>query len=161
MTTVILVSIGILLAAVAALSMFFWGGSAYNTSHDKADAARLVGDSVQIEAAMQAYRAQEGKMPGSGTGASDPTALQELISKKYLTSVPPGLKQGSSQDWKIDWNYGIARSTIGDATDATAMDICQQARQQLHLPGTPLRCDDSTISNKEPCCIMSGADASS
>lgn len=182
MTTIILVSIGVLLAAVAALFMFFYGGDAFNGGDVKADAARLVGEGVQIQAAFQAFRAQEDRTPGTGNGV-DARAIKDMLCNDYLTHVPRGLnddqvsytaaecadnnlvKAGGSP-WKIDYNYGIARSVVGNAygtdgvTPTRAYEICQAARKQLRLPGEPLNCDpaESGIDNKEPCCIMSADD---
>lgn len=178
MTTVILVIIGILIAGAAAIFMIFYGGSAYDGSGDRADAARLVGEGVQIEAAVQAFRAQEDRMPGGGTGV-DAKAMKELVCKDYLTHVPQGLNTeqqpqfdcASSADptttaspWKVDYGYGIARSVVGSAYEASgkesrAMAICRAARTQLKLPGNPQRCDAAGISTKEPCCLMSADDA--
>lgn len=180
MTTIILVVIGVLIAALSVFFVVFYGGSAFNSSDDKADAARLVGEGVQIQAAFQAYRAQEDKTPGSGTGV-DEKALKDLLCSKYLTHMPTGISGGdqpyyteaecasptvksSSSAWKIDYNYGIARSVVGDAKNADgsnskAYGICQAARKQLKFSGEPKRCDDPNgIDNKEPCCIMSSAD---
>lgn len=181
MTTIILVSIGILIAAVAAVMVIFYGGDAFSGSTEKADAARLVGEGVQMQAAVQAFRAQEDRMPGlDGTGV-DSVALWDLRCKDYLTSVPRGINKSEPQidctkprpvaadkvnyesPWKIDYNYGIARSVIGNAqengSDSQAMKICKAARKQIGLTGEPLRCDAAGISNREPCCIMSADDA--
>lgn len=180
MTTIILVIVGVLIAALSALFMIFYGGSAFNSSDDKADAARLVGEGVQIQAAFQAYRAQEDRTPGEGTGV-DGAALKDLLCNKYLTHIPTGIEGGdqptysetecasptvksSASSWKIDYNYGIARSVVGnaknpDGTNGKAYNICQAARKQLTLAGEPKRCDDPAgVANIEPCCIMSSAE---
>lgn len=185
MTTIILVSVGVLLAAVAALMMFFYGGEAFNGGDVKAEAARLVGEGVQIQAAFQAFRAQEDRTPGTGVGV-DARAIKDLLCKEYLDQVPKGLnndnvsyteaecanpsvvKEGSSP-WKVDYTRGIARSVVGNAyaddgvTKSRAYEICQAARREMKLITAanpePMSCDpNSGISNAEPCCIMSSAD---
>lgn len=186
MTTIILVIVGVLIAAAAALFMIFYGGEAYNQSQAKSEAARLVGEGVQIQAAVQAFRAQEDRMPGlDGTGV-DSVALWDLScpnenGQKYLNNIPKGVGDAPpsfdcahrptsatavSSPWKIDYNYGIARSIVGPALDSKgketqAFAICRAARKQVGLTGDPKRCDAAGISNIEPCCIMSADDAAS
>ena len=178
MTTIILVSIGVLIAAAAALFMVFYGGDAFNGSDAKAQATRLVGEGVQIQAAYQAYRAQEDKLPGNGTGV-DVRALKDLVCQNYLTHVPRGVGEAqppafdcdssavpssTESPWKIDYYYGIARSVVGpvknaDGSDGSALAICRAARRSQGLSGEPKRCDAPGIDNNEPCCVMSAADA--
>lgn len=184
MTTIILVIIGVLIAAASALFMVFYGGTALDSSRQKSEAARLVSEGVQIQAAVQAYRVQEQRMPGlDGTGV-DSVALWDLScpnsdGQTYLQQIPKGVNttaptfdcktrptstNGLASPWKIDYNYGIARSVIGQAKDAQgneleAYGICRAARKSAGLSGDPLRCDATGISNSEPCCIMSADDA--
>lgn len=182
MTTIILVSIGVLIAAVAALFVIFYGGDAFNETDSKAEAARLVGEGVQIQAAYQAFRAQEDRMPGKTDTGVDSFAVKDLMCKKYLDRMPKGLNAKNSVSysdeecadedlvkadgtpWKIDYRYGIARSIVGiakdeDGNDTKATEICRAARKQMNLEGNPKRCDAGDISNLEPCCIMSADDA--
>jgi hypothetical protein len=177
MTTVILVIIGILIAAASAFFLIFYGGDAYSESEAKAEAARLVNEGVQIEAAFQAFKAQEDRTPGEGDGV-DYTAMKDLVCNKYLTQIPQGAVGGpspsfdcasttipadQSSGWKIDYNYGIARSVIGtalndDGSPSNSYKICQAARVQRGLTGDPMRCDNPSIPKREPCCIMNGDD---
>lgn len=175
MTTIILTIIGILLAAVTAFMMFFYGGDSFTGSTDKSEASRLVGEGVQIQAAMQLYKAKLDKMPGDGNGV-DATAMWDLVCNDYLSSIPVGINKSSapafdctpagranasaSSPWKIDYNYGIARSIIGPAltsngNEAKALRVCVAARKNAGLTGDPLQCNDPAISNSDPCCIMS------
>jgi len=134
-------------------------------SSDKAEAARLVGEGVQIQAAVQAFRAQEDRYPGIGAGL-DQAAINDLLARKYLTNMPAGIynAEGSVQNWQIDYTHGIARATLGSTENVKAMNICRAARKQLSLAGEPQRCDGSgspggIIPDKEPCCIMPVAEA--
>ncbi|MFZ3481743.1 hypothetical protein [Sphingomonas sp. 3-13AW] len=168
MTTVILLIIGILIAAVAALMMYFWGGDAYNESHVKAEAARLVTEGGQLESAVSLYQIQEGELPGDGVGLDD-KAMQDLISKKYLTHRPAGArdKDGTPRVWTVDYDMGIIRTTVGPAEDGQSVGVCLQARKQLRLaaastPSGVYQCDGSDypgnpggLPGREPCCIAS------
>jgi len=165
MTTIVLVVLGVLIAAIAAIMIIFFGGDAFGHSSDKAEAATLINNSVQIQAAVQMYHAQEGTMPGAGSGVDD-AAMQALIAKKYLTHIPQGVRNadGTQSDWKIDWNYGIARSVLGPASDASGNDtkatrVCKAARAQMHFSGNPQRCDYKDIQPLDPCCIMTADEA--
>ena len=183
MTTIILVIIGVLIAAASALFMVFYGGDALDQSNQRAEATRLVNEGVQIQSAVQAFRVQEQRMPGlDGTGV-DAVALWDLscqtaAHERYLDQIPKGMKEapptfdcsrrptaaaGLESPWKIDYNYGIARSVIGEAMvggkETQAYGICRAARKQAGLTGDPLRCDAAAISKSEPCCIMSADDA--
>jgi hypothetical protein len=185
MTTIILVIIGVLIAAASAMFMIFYGGDAYNASDAKAEAARLVNEGVMIQAAVQTFRAQEDRMPGLDGSGVDSVALWDLScpdanGNRYMNQIPKGVNTAPpafdcskrpvkasdlkvESPWKIDYNYGIARSVVGSAYDGTkeskAFAICRAARKQMNLPGDPLRCDAEGITNKEPCCIMSADDA--
>lgn len=175
MTTIILTIIGILLAAAAAFMMFFYGGDSFSGSSERADASRLVSEGVQIQAAMQLYKAKVDKMPGDGSGV-DATAMWDLVCNDYLSAIPTGINNtaapafdctpagrdnaSASSPWKIDYNYGIARSIIGPAltpsgSEAKALRVCVAARKAQNLTGDPLQCNDPAITNGDPCCIMS------
>jgi hypothetical protein len=168
MTTVILLVIGILIAAVAALMMFFYGGNAYDESTAKAEAARLVTEGGQLESAVSLFQIQEGRLPGDGVGLDD-KAMQEMISKQYLTHRPVGNKDasGNARIWTVDYDMGIIRSTVGPASDKQSVGVCLQARKQLRLPVASTasgvyKCDASdypgspgSLPGREPCCIAS------
>ncbi len=177
MTTIVLTIIGILLAAAAAFMMFFYGGDSFSGSSERADASRLVSEGVQIQAAMQLYKAKLDKMPGdaSATGV-DATAMWDLVCNDFLSSIPTGINKSTtpafectpagraaasaSSPWRIDYKYGIARSIIGPAQtpsgkEAKALRICVAARKAHNLTGNPLQCNDPAITNGDPCCIMS------
>lgn len=180
MTTIILVVVGILLAAAAVLMLVFYGGDAFNEGDAKAEATRLVSEGVQIQAAVQAFRATEDRMPGKTNTGVDAFAMKELVCKDFLTNVPRGASTTAEPDyrstcstadglpatanesaWKVDYKLGIARSVIGRTDDSKALGICQAARAQLGLPGEPMECSSPTISTREPCCTMSEAEANS
>lgn len=156
MTTIILTIIGILLAALAVMGVMYWGGSSFTGSDSKAAATTLVSHTVQIETAMRGYRLQYGKYPGDELGNG---ALQELVDKDYLDRIPTSpVKTSYSTDWKMDYQRGIVRSTIGDASDDKAEEVCGVLRTRMGFSGSPKQCDDPSLDNKDPCCSMSAAE---
>lgn len=67
MTTIILVTIGVLLAALAALMVVFYGGSSFEAGGVKAEAATITSHLSQLQAAVELYEVQTGTraQPGS------------------------------------------------------------------------------------------------
>lgn len=156
MTTIILVIVGVLLAAAAALMMYFYGGGAFNESTAEAEAATLITHGTQINAAFDLYRTEKGKLPGDADGSN---ALRDLVDEGYLSQIPPHAGKGNYEPgWKVDYERGIARTTIGDADDNTSQLICKKARTRLGLSGEPKLCSDASIEKIDPCCIMSASD---
>ncbi len=167
MTTIILVSIGVLLAAAAALMMFFYGGDAFNNSELRSEAARLVSEGAQVEYAATLYYHQEGNLPGRESDGSldGEKALEDLLGKKYLTHMPVGSKLINSSPWDMVYGTdGMIYTTIGAEADENAINVCKEARRQLGLPDpeSVYQCDGSdypgshpagTLPDREPCCI--------
>ena len=169
MTTIILVAIGILIAAAAALMVVFYGGDAFWSSDVKAEAARLVGEGAQISYAIDLFEKQEEYLPGRGTGPGATTdALTDLKDKKYLPIPPGGAKITSGASaWKIEYGQdGMIYSKLGSVDDAQSNAVCKEARRQLQLlPKDAIyKCDGSDYPNaawaaahslpdREPCCI--------
>lgn len=155
MTNMILTMIGILLAGVAALMVTFYGGDAFFGGKYKAEASRLTVEGAQIEQALSNYKARYGTRPASAGNSND--AFNELMSKKFLASAPPG----SNQPWVIDYGNNIIRSDVGPKEENDAQRICQEARAQQKLPARdePYMCDGSDhpsgiLPANEPCCIF-------
>lgn len=176
MTTIILVAIGVLIAAAAAIMMVFYGGDAFTSSEVRANAARLVGEGAQLSYATDLYYRQEGKLPGDGVDGDQ--AIDDLFEKKYLTHMPLGVrKDGYSAPWKMEYGAdGMIYSRLGLSSDEYAMSVCREARRQLNykdvIPaGEPdagklkvYQCDGSdyhdtswasrgTLPDSEPCCV--------
>lgn len=155
MTNMILGMIGILLAAAAALMTMFWGGDAFFSGSEKAEASRLTNEGAQIEQAISSYTARNGILPGAGGGSSD--AESDLVSSKFLSHMP----KGSAGSWIIDYPRQMVRSEVGDIADPKAQEICRTARQQQELPNPDkiYKCDGSDhpsgrLPVKEPCCVL-------
>ena len=151
-----MIAFGIAIAAAAALMMVFYGGDVYFKYVNEAEAARLVGEGAQIEAAVQLYYQDHMKYPASrGDGG-----IQTLVENHYLDSAPPGDPNGSKGEWIIDYDEGQIRSRAGDVDDPEAQRLCITARRQLKFanPEKIYRCDgsdhpDGVLSRLEPCCI--------
>lgn len=152
MTTIILVIIGVLIAAAAALFVVFYGGDAFNSSTADAEANTIVNQATQINAAHTIFRVEKGRNPGQADGTG---ALDELVAEDYLDSIPQRpFGNEYSAEWKIDYNKGIARTTLGRADDERAQEVCAVARKRAGLEGDPKSCDDATITGMDPCCVM-------
>ena len=156
MTTVILSIIGILLASSAALMVSFYGGDAFTKSSAQADAARLVVEGDQISKAIDSYTMQEGRLPGDRHGHSSVGVSNDLMEKKFLSSMP----KGYDNPWIIDYPNAMIRVDVGSASDNKAKAICIAARKQIKMenPETVYKCDgtDSPLGKlnaREPCCI--------
>lgn len=158
MTTIILVILGVLIAAAAVLFMLYYGGDGYTNAYVEAEAARLVGEGQQISSALELHYRQEGFFP-RGT---DP--IEELIGSKYLTHRPLGKRDAEEADkWAINYDAGMVRLKLGKTDDDQSMKVCLKARQQLDLPEAntasgAYRCDGSDspggkLSGREPCCV--------
>jgi len=154
-TKIILALVGILLAAAAAIMTVFYGGDVYGNSSVEAEAATLLSQSTQINAAFDLYTVEYGRRPGNADGSG---AMDDLIASQYLSSYPDRVGRDSHDpEWKIDYSMGIARSTVGRADDKTAQRVCERARQSMGLQGEVKQCNDPTISNIDPCCLMSAS----
>lgn len=161
MTTIVLVTIGIILAAASALMVLWYGGGAFDNGRINADAARLLTEGSQIERAVGLYRAQEGKSPDAAN-AADP--LEALIDRRYLADRP----SGANGRWFVDYPSGMIRADVGAVDDTRALMVCRSARraQKLPNPGDVYRCDGAdyplphppgTLPAIEPCCVWTGA----
>lgn len=155
MTNVILVTLGILLASGTALMVTFYGGDAFFKSTEEAEASRMVVEGAQIANAVSIYIQRERKMPGNGTDGA--LALNDLVSRRYLDSVPRG---SDLTGWQIDYSQRQIYSVIGPSSSSDSMNICKAARRQLSLPSPEIvyKCDGSdspggSLSGREPCCL--------
>ena len=84
MTTIILTMVGILLAAVSALMVLWYGGDTFMSGSQVADANTAVNGIRQITNAIELRHAQEG-MPTLADGYGTPDAL---VGSGYLSEIP-------------------------------------------------------------------------
>jgi len=81
MTTIILTLVGILLAAVAALMVLWYGGESFDRGTVRADAATAMSAAIQVSDAVRLKEASE--------GVTFPAwDINSLVGEKYLSSVP-------------------------------------------------------------------------
>lgn len=153
MSNIFLVIMGVLIAAAAAIMTIYYGGDAFTKYSEEAEAARLVSEGAQVEAAVELYYRNNGQFPDNG----DP--MNELMDKDYLSHMPKGADFATG-DWIVDYDEGQIRATVGAADDEEALDICRTARRQLKMPDweNVYKCDGSDypggrLSSREPCCI--------
>src|SRR5579875_1601388 len=106
MTTIVLVTIGVLLAAASALMTVWYGGSAFGRGRDQADAARLLAEGAQIEKATDLYRSSTGRSPDAAN-PSDP--FQPLLDKRFMVKQP----LGDIGHWVIDYPDHMIRADLG------------------------------------------------
>jgi hypothetical protein len=132
----------------------YYGGDAFTRYYNEAEAARLVSEGSQIEAAVELYYHQEGQFPNQSN------AIQELLNSDYLADAPKGNEDILGGDWIIDYDEGHIRSSVGSASDEAALEVCRAARRQLKRPDPEniLQCDGSdspggVLHGLEPCCI--------
>lgn len=160
MTTVFMIAIGVLIAAASAFVLISYGGESMLAADSRAEAARLISESAQMQHAFELYYHQVGKYPAAGEDAD--AVLDELLAKEYLASAPignPRLSAGAGA-WTVDYEAGMIRAEVGDAEDDYALEVCRQARGQLNLarPDHVYQCDGSDypggqLSSLEPCCV--------
>jgi len=180
MTTIILVAIGILIAAAAAYFVIFYGGEAFNGGEVKAEAARLVSEGQQISYATDMFYRQEDRLPGqTADGKLDgDLAIKELRDKDYIPTAPAGARLTNSDTWKMEYGkdgmiYTKIGQVVGDSAPTAekrayeaSMNVCRQARKQLAFMDYEkvYKCDGTdysdaswhtrgTIPDREPCCV--------
>lgn len=144
MFSLIIVIFSIALAvALVALSMYH-GGDVLNKGRLEARAAQAVAEVQQINGAVTAYKAREGKAPDGMvalTGGPDGTG------DKYLSSAIDG--------------WGVAAPVVNltafevsqlTGTEAENLSVCQSVNQKLGVSGVP---ECSTVTGKfSGCCVV-------
>lgn len=121
MTGIVLVIVGILLAAAAALFVVFYGGDAYNAGNARAAAATIVNMGDNVRHAADLYRMQEG---------GEAPDMAALVAQKYLVQPPdPGSLGRPLATWRT------MRPAGGGAVDAYVVDgidekVCREINRQ-------------------------------
>lgn len=122
MTTIVLTTIGIILAAATALMIMFYGGERFNTDTAKAHAQTLMNAGANVRSASGVYYATKGELP------LDPAAL---VAAKGLTAMPTVTGIGNPE---IQWrDYG---EMGGDSKKAYVVsgvrdEVCRYVNQKL------------------------------
>ena len=159
MTTIILTIVGILLAAVAALMVLWFGGEAFDRGTVRADAATVASNLTQIQSAVQLYELQSGLR-------AQPGSVSYLL-PFYLGSMP---QSPAGVDWYYDARMadssqpktasgGLDLIVAGLPKDKYGTALCTAIARQYHtlgpdglpqvtssastLPRSPLGCFDA------------------
>lgn len=115
MTTLILVTIGILLAGAAALMTVWYGGDAFDSGDAKAKADQLMNSGTNVRQAANLYMVNHGKLP------ADATALAERAVKQMPTLHGIGTTQNAWMELRSD-NYRVAKAY---AVTGIRDDVCR------------------------------------
>lgn len=132
MFSMIITIIAIALVAALALATIYYGKTYAAQGQAQAKTARLIQEGNQIAGALEVYRADHGDFP---TGTSE-DIKNELLSKKYLTSIPEG-----------DWTF---RNDFAVRNDLTS-EACLAINKKLGLESVPL-CSDAAAASRTVCC---------
>jgi len=121
MTGIILVIVGVLLAAAAALFVIFYGGDAYNAGNARAAAATIVNMGENVQHAATLYRMQEG---------GEPVDLAALVEASYLSAPPePGSLGKPSPRWRVMRPLG-AEPVNAYVIDDMDEKVCREINRQ-------------------------------
>lgn len=138
MTGIILVLIGVLLAALAALFVVFYGGEAFNSGNTKAAAATIVNMGENVKHASDLYRATKG---------SDADGVDALVSQGYLSRAPEPASLGRAEtEWRTirPVNAVPFRGYVIDGVDPqVCMEINRQTANSdevVHAAGVNVGC---------------------
>ncbi len=128
MFSLVITIISIALVAVLALATLYYGGSAFTSGGDAAQAAQALNTMQQIQGADTLYKA------ATGAGA---TSIGELVAADYLRAVPGSLALVEGH------------AVIVGLSDSA----CLAANAQLGYtsPTIPL-CSDPAIAGQQLCC---------
>lgn len=141
MTTVLLVSIGILLAGLSTLMVVFYGGGSLSKASDRAQAVILENAGMNVVSAAGLYRASAGTAPQS---------LDDLVDGpegSFLRS-PPALGRAASGPSSIARDGGDDLVLIG----GVAKSVCDAVNADYANGPTP-----STRGSLQRGCYYSGA----
>lgn len=97
MTTLIIVTIGILLAAAAALMMTFYGGDAFYQGDAKAQATTLMNAGNNVRTASNAYMVRNGRLPVTPAVLVQSQALNDMPSMNGA-----GVPEQRFRDFRVD-----------------------------------------------------------
>lgn len=127
MFSLVIAIVSILLVGALAAAAVYYGGNAYQDSGKKADALQLVNQGVQVKAAAEIYKANEGRYPNN---------LAEM-SGSYLKGVP------SDSSWTSQSGFALVQDVD--------LDRCKEANKALKIDTIP-QCGDPAYANRPVCC---------
>jgi hypothetical protein len=125
-TTIVLVTIGILLATAAALMMNFYGGDAFNGSTAKARADTLMNAGTNMRTAANAYMVKKGRLPDMPT---------TLTASRAIDTMPVVDGIGQTQNAWLDMTVNDGRARKAYAVTGVEDEVCK--RVNLNVIGGP------------------------
>lgn len=131
MFSLILILIGLVLVAVLATATIYYGGEATTEGSANSEAAALLAQSAQIASASAAYTADHNGVK--------PKSLDELVTGKYLTSIPPGWAGSGEGETPVT-------SKIIESANA-----CELFNARQGIEGIPY-CNEITTLTSPVCC---------
>lgn len=130
MFSLILTIISILLVALIAIAVIYYGGSEFTSANSKAQVATLVNQGAQIQAATLLYE--------NDNAGNIPSSITTLISGGYLASTP--------QNWDVTQSGAeIAYTKVSSST------VCEDFNKKYGVTGVP---SCSSISTNQPVCCQ-------
>lgn len=130
MFSLVITIISIALVAALALATIYYGSTAYTEARERAEAAQVINEGAQIDAATTMFANQKGQAPHS---------LQELVSSNYLKALPSG-------EWQVVEGQAVKVLNIEEAQ-------CLATNQQLGVNVIPA-CDDPAYTSQAVCCTV-------
>lgn len=137
MTSILLIIVGIALAAAAALMVVFYGGSAFDTGSVKARANTLENAALSVTSAARLYLVEKSDTPAD---------MRALISSRYLSQKPEVDGDGigvQSESWRrlgtdLDGNGGRLAYVVDDVPGEVCLAILHIHRQDdTAIPSGP------------------------
>jgi len=115
-TTIVLVSIGILLASAAALMTTFYGGDAFRSNDAKAQADTLMNAGTNMRTAANVYMVTKGKLPEHPSTLAATKAIQEMPAVRGI---------GDTDDNWLDLSVGDGRPRPAYAVRGVTDSVCR------------------------------------
>lgn len=115
MTTIVLVTIGILLASAAALMTTWYGGEAFNQGDAKARADTLMNAGTNIRSSANLYMIRKGKLPDRPSNLIDTKATQVMPTINGI---------GATQDAWLDLTVDDGRPRKAYAVTGVNEKVC-------------------------------------
>lgn len=163
MSNVLIGIVGVILFFGLLAASSFYYGREFGDRRVEAEAVRLVSERGQIEAAVNQFIEENGRVPAPAGGQS---IMDRLIQGRYLLGMPPGAGSG----WSLNAEYGAIMTQVTGEEGNKALRMCIIAREKANIPNPTVvyRCDGSDHPNRnsfpvgqqhlalgssDPCCL--------
>lgn len=130
MISLIITIIAIVLVALIAFAVIWYGGSSFVSANAEAVVSTLVNQGAQIKAATLLYE--------TDNAGNTPSSIAELVSKGYLLTVPS------------NWNVTQGGTQIA-YVPVNSSEVCTKFNAKFGIIGVP---SCSSISTNQPVCCQ-------